>query len=133
MAQCASLIAPYEPRYRTRRILARSRALALERAGDAAYFFPSCRAASASIMRSSQLASERPSACARRSAVALTDALTRTFIAVSRFSDFGFLFATALFLPVVPCHLGLDQALQPVGQRAAIFLCKPLGGGLDGS
>jgi hypothetical protein len=54
------------------------------------YFFPSCRAASASIMRSSQLASERPSAFARRSAVALTDSLTRTFIAVSRLSDFGF-------------------------------------------
>jgi hypothetical protein len=39
------------------------------------YFFPSCRAASASI---------------GRSAVELTDSLTRTFIEVSRLSDFGF-------------------------------------------
>jgi hypothetical protein len=55
-----------------------------------AYFLPSRRAASASIMRSRQLASERPSACARRSAVALMDGLTRTFIAISRLSSFGF-------------------------------------------
>jgi uncharacterized protein (DUF1778 family) len=46
--------------------------------------FPSLRAASASIKRSSQLASERPSTRASRSAVALTDALTRTCIAASR-------------------------------------------------
>ena len=96
------------------------------------YFFPSCRAASASIMRSSQLASERPSAFAKRSAVALTDSLTRTFIAVSRFSAFGFLFATPLLLPVVPRDLSFNQALKPVGKRAAVFLCKPLGRRFDG-
>ena len=63
--------------------------------------------------------------------MALTDSLTRTFIAVSRFSDLGFLFATPLLLPAVPGHLGFDQTLEPVRQRAAIFLCKPLGGSLD--
>jgi hypothetical protein len=43
------------------------------------------RAASAAIKRSSQSAIDRASFCARRSAIALTDGLTRTRIATLRF------------------------------------------------
>jgi hypothetical protein len=44
--------------------------------------------------------------------------VTRTFIAVSRFSAFRFLFATPYFFP--SCRdLSFDQALNPVGERAA--------------